>query len=934
MGTYAPTLPPSSVGMADPHMKHMQPDPFHKPRNICYSATGEYICLPAPPFLLFRSFLTTTTSTMKCHKPGTDQAVSLTVYANGIPCKEYDVLTGDTDPNTVECYIPVSVGDELTIRGTFTGSILHGAIDLLADGSFLADQRFEGSKNGDLKHHMKKKFAFTSVLDVPKPEGTTSELLPKLAVEGNLHVKKIREQKHDSVSGMWKGKLGAGTLAAVVSLNQDTRENYFDKYPSITCGDWAAFSHAQGTSNAGIEPVHELEVRVLSSSPNAAKQGRHRRHHDNSRFGKEPWAKIIFYYRSAKALEAAGCQESSKDESHSLGPWRGSRKFVAAEPQPKKTKNGKRNAEGVNEDEKTPGASINGSGRRSSLFTTPAPIKDEPSPEAEETPRETQHGLQPRQATSTPQFTAINWVPSPNAAPPSSGGKKKLFGNEFPKSNPNSPASQHGFTQNQAPDGSFAGLLQEFQQAVQGQRAPVARMAEPVAEEQREEQKDETSDPHDAPRIDSTEGHSIPQLEEEIQESAPAEGLVAPGVDEQIEQHNDESTGNSDPQDQSQITSTKGQAISQSAVEILETRNQPELPDNDTLPPAAAETHQETEISHPHDEDQLDSTKGQPVPSLSAEIKENVATSQPELTDVENQIAAAETRHWANNSHPHDASPLDSTKGQSIQALSSRILENIRPEGIELFALREACGVPNTKEDKITFMQAVHQVASKRDDRYYLKHSNENNGARRVDGGDGSQQQELDSKRRDSITNVGKPAAPSPRPQTKWARSTSAKGEASIITYGRIKKVEEDEEQEGKKEDFLKPTKEPSTSLPPSTPTPNPLKRSFESTVLQSRESTPGGSSSSKRRRLEEMQARKAALKARAEKAAARKAAAQRELEDAKKRKEEEEREFRKQLEAEEKEIEELEKAAEADELEALRMEDERKGLEEDGEIE
>ena len=86
---------------------------------------------------------------MKAHKPNTDQECNFTVSVNGSACHEYVLPKRDlADPNTLECFIPTWPGDRLTVNGHFNGTALHGAIDLLADGSFLADKRIEG-KGGE-----------------------------------------------------------------------------------------------------------------------------------------------------------------------------------------------------------------------------------------------------------------------------------------------------------------------------------------------------------------------------------------------------------------------------------------------------------------------------------------------------------------------------------------------------------------------------------------------------------------------------------------------------------------------------------------------------------------------------------------------------------------------------------------------------------------
>ena len=86
---------------------------------------------------------------MRAHEPGTDNSCSVTVFASGLACPEF-VLPhrANTDPDIVECIIPVSNGDQLTVKGRVEAEILHGAIDLVADGSFLRDARIEGNSKG------------------------------------------------------------------------------------------------------------------------------------------------------------------------------------------------------------------------------------------------------------------------------------------------------------------------------------------------------------------------------------------------------------------------------------------------------------------------------------------------------------------------------------------------------------------------------------------------------------------------------------------------------------------------------------------------------------------------------------------------------------------------------------------------------------------
>ena len=83
---------------------------------------------------------------MKAQKPGTDQECWFKVLATGYELPEFELPTSSTtDQNVVECFIPVSNGDRLTVKGFFSGTVLHGCWDLVVDGSFLGDKRYEGT---------------------------------------------------------------------------------------------------------------------------------------------------------------------------------------------------------------------------------------------------------------------------------------------------------------------------------------------------------------------------------------------------------------------------------------------------------------------------------------------------------------------------------------------------------------------------------------------------------------------------------------------------------------------------------------------------------------------------------------------------------------------------------------------------------------------
>ncbi|KAK5164151.1 uncharacterized protein LTR77_010242 [Saxophila tyrrhenica] len=244
---------------------------------------------------------------MKCAKPNTDQNCTLVVCANGVPCPEYILPTeshfAKHPMDTLECFVPVSLGDVITLKGEFNGTVLHTCFDLLADGSFVLDKRIEGSTEGELKCYQPRTLNYGKVFHVPVAQDAT-------VVEGDIVVKPLIKgghQLHNMLQSMKSDgyKVGVGSLTVVVSLNQKVEENFVMKYDDMTCGSWFERT-GDIISNGGIEPDYELAVRTTNGNVALDKQAKHRRHFQQTRFGKEPWATFIFYYRSKHIIKAAG----------------------------------------------------------------------------------------------------------------------------------------------------------------------------------------------------------------------------------------------------------------------------------------------------------------------------------------------------------------------------------------------------------------------------------------------------------------------------------------------------------------------------------------------------------------------------------------------------------------------------------------------------
>ena len=254
---------------------------------------------------------------MHVYKPNTDQEVTLQLCANRRPCAEYHMPSQpNPDINVAECFVPVKLGDEITLRGIVSGSVLHGSFDLIVDGSFLSDKRIEGGKNGSVRCYTDRKLEFRAIFDAPKPSGHKGMDLPEKVIDGWLHVKELTD--HSEFPGTMEpvGGIGVGSVVVLIQFNQRADEAYTDRYRSITCGD-VDIDRGEVWSG-GIVPEFELEVRPMAGTVTENRQVKHKRHAEQIRFGEKPWAKMVWYYRSQEAIDEAGCVALDEDESHVL----------------------------------------------------------------------------------------------------------------------------------------------------------------------------------------------------------------------------------------------------------------------------------------------------------------------------------------------------------------------------------------------------------------------------------------------------------------------------------------------------------------------------------------------------------------------------------------------------------------------------------------
>ncbi|KAI7222583.1 hypothetical protein KC333_g1037 [Hortaea werneckii] len=253
---------------------------------------------------------------MKAKRPNTDQEVELVAYANGRPCTEYILPFEKSNAglDTLTCFIPVSAGDQLTITGSFSGSVLKGTFDLLADGSFVIQKRIEPMKdeggNSMVKYHGKRSLKFEQVLNVSTEPGRTTTLPSDCVSEGNLHVKAI-ERHHEAGRSVLESRVGS--LTVVCSLAQNEEDTHTHSYNSCTCGSWAQrVSELVRKDGSGIPPEYELEFKATSDTVSNSRAKKHKQSYRESKFGSKPWATFVFHYRSKAAIDEADCELSPK----------------------------------------------------------------------------------------------------------------------------------------------------------------------------------------------------------------------------------------------------------------------------------------------------------------------------------------------------------------------------------------------------------------------------------------------------------------------------------------------------------------------------------------------------------------------------------------------------------------------------------------------
>ena len=649
---------------------------------------------------------------MKAKRPNTDQEVEFVAYANGKPCTEYFLPSekSHAESDTLTCFIPVSAGDQLTIVGSFSGSILKGTFDLLADGSFVAQKRIEPVKDAEnnnvIKYHGKRSLKLEKVLNVSTEPGQTTSLPSGSVSEGNLHVKTI-ERHHEAGRSILESRVGS--LTVVCSLAQNEEDTHTHSYNSCTCGSWAQrVSELVRKDGSGIPPEFELEFKATSDPVSKSRANKHKQHFKESKCGSQPWATFVFHYRSKAAIDEADCELLHK-KSAELEPADAESFVKGSTESTKKPKQVNSKSE-HNETNST----MSG---EPSAFMTPPPPEPMVTPTSDQ-PWESNAFVEPRTPATT---SSTRLFPTP---PPLSKKKKKKR-----------PEEGFGHTGNAA----SPPLLERISTVQEAVPSPTSPKPQTFSSFNREAEMKEEADRHSG---EQPLYHSYIMTDEELAQAvAAAEAFLDPTSRAQAAAT--EAQVLLPPLDKSCTDSGKGTVDVAFAAATKHVKTEQTLPRSVRTGSDDQSSYRGTGQQQPSDIEAeevntsyntVGERSGQRSPSYPGRGKAKIAMTSPVLTS---------------QSHSPDRSPAHSTRSsQGATATgclltASDIAECIPPEGIKLKDLEIQFteeDLPNTLQAKRHFLQLVRGVANNIKDLYFLKASSQVSKAHHDDLSQQSQQ--------------------------------------------------------------------------------------------------------------------------------------------------------------------------------------------------
>jgi len=230
---------------------------------------------------------------MKCHETDSDRTAEVIVRGDNKQCVEYKDFV-DED-GALCCYIPLDLGEKVSVACYFKGTSLQGTFDLIVDGILRNAVPFNNKKGTKFSRsvtfnegYIDKTFRAGNMLVVPlEPDVVTKqgEFESVGKIEIRVSILRVADQSH---------------AVSDVSCFAEA-DTWKEQYPSPI-----GFQH--------LEPTSQIKITADDEEPRPSKYTvkRVRGQMKASRPGNEPWAIFKFFYRAQGVWASITAKKPSK----------------------------------------------------------------------------------------------------------------------------------------------------------------------------------------------------------------------------------------------------------------------------------------------------------------------------------------------------------------------------------------------------------------------------------------------------------------------------------------------------------------------------------------------------------------------------------------------------------------------------------------------
>ncbi|KAJ8611755.1 hypothetical protein MRB53_037762 [Persea americana] len=212
-------------------------------------------------------------------------------------------LIADT---TVDCKDFSRKNDTIEVETIDVSTVLHARFDLTVDGAFVGCRFVEAEKYGNQKKHNNRRIDFKTISTGQRK--TRPDLVVANGVmDVEMAVKAVRKLDERMYTGSGRS-YGVGTIVVYIwtehELTAGCEPSEFD-FPSGNLDNWIAGDYE--VIDSGLEPKHCITMRNVN--PNVVKQKANKfiAQRTDNRYGQQPFAKLVFHYRTKEDLLQAGC---------------------------------------------------------------------------------------------------------------------------------------------------------------------------------------------------------------------------------------------------------------------------------------------------------------------------------------------------------------------------------------------------------------------------------------------------------------------------------------------------------------------------------------------------------------------------------------------------------------------------------------------------